>query len=522
MVIVHCKWSMVNKTMLTIRQLYPILRNHQKLSERRSPMFNQGKVAKFMAYLMVAMLVMYLIGFSISLALMATDVRSMTAYEFMYAFLPFVMTLDFFARFLLQQTPSQQVKPYVLLPIPRYTCIDFFIIRSLLSYGNLVLMFLYVPFALMAVVFAEGIWLTILFLFGFYVIELIVSQVYSIFRTLVSHNMLYWFLIIPLLALVASPLFFNADWSLTVSFDRLMRGYAHLGGWICKGNAIAWASLFAVLCVVAAINRRLQHKFVYAELSREEKAMKVSTKQSFKFLNEWGVIGEFLRLELFSIRRNKNVRKTFISSNVIVLVLSLLCSFSSVYDDLGMVRFWLIYNFSIYGAMMLLRIMTFEGNYIERLMMGHHTIEKLLVAKFYFYSAILLFPFILMIPMVITGKASLLMLFSYMAFTAGVGNFLFMQLAVYNKQTAPLNQKFTGRTMIENSWIMIFIEILAFTMPILLIKLFMVFASENTAYIILLVIGLIFIGTHRLWLGNIYKRLNKRKYENIEAMMATR
>ena len=114
------------------------------------------------------------------------------------------------------------------------------------------------------------------------------------------------------------------------------------------------------------------------------------------------------------------------------------------------------------------------------------------------------------------------MLFSYMAFTAGVGNFLFMQLAVYNKQTAPLNQKFIGRTMVENSWIMILIEVLAFTMPLLLVKIFMVFASENTAYIILLVIGLTFIGTHRLWLGNIYKRLNERKYENIEAMMATR
>lgn len=485
-------------------------------------MLTQGKVAKFMAYLMVGLLVMYLIGFSISLALIATDMKSTTAYEFMYSFLPFTMTLDFFARFMLQQTPSQQVKPYVLLPIPRYTCIDFFIIRSLLSYGNLVMLFLYVPFALMAVVFAEGIGLTILFLLGFYVIELIISQAYSIFRTLVSHNMLYWIGIVPILALVASPLFFNADWTLTVNFEHLFRGYAHLGGWICKGNIIAWCSMLVILGIVTAINRRLQHKLVYAELSREEKAMKVSTKQSFKFLNEWGIIGEFLRLEMFSIRRNKNVRKTFISSNVIVLVLSLVCSFSSVYDDLGMVRFWLIYNFSIYGAMMLLRIMTYEGNYIERLMMGHHAIEKLLTAKFYFYSAILLFPFILMIPMVIMGKASLLMLFSYMAFTAGVGNFLFMQLAVYNKQTAPLNQKFIGRTMVENSWIMILIEVLAFTMPLLLVKIFMVFASENTAYIILLVIGLTFIGTHRLWLGNIYKRLNERKYENIEAMMATR
>ena len=172
--------------------------------------------------------------------------------------------------------------------------------------------------------------------------------------------------------------------------------------------------------------------------------------------------------------------------------------------------------------MLLLRVMTFEGNYIERLMMGHHTIEQLLRAKFYIYSAILLLPTVLMLPMVITGKASLLMLLSYMIFTAGVDNFLFLQLAVYNKQSAPLNQKFTGKTMVENNWIMIFIEILAFTMPILIVKIFSLFASENIAYIILLVIGLVFIGTHRLWLGNIYKRLNARKYENIEAMMATR
>ena len=178
-------------------------------------MLTQGKVAKFMAYLMVALLVMYLIGISISLALIATEAKNATAYEFMYSFLPIAMTLDFFARFMLQQTPSQQVKPYALLPIPRYTCIDFFIIRSLLSYGNLVMMCLYVPFALMAVVFAEGIGLTILFLLGFYVIELIISQAYSIFRTLVSHNMLCWIGIVPVLALVVSPLFFNSDWSLT-------------------------------------------------------------------------------------------------------------------------------------------------------------------------------------------------------------------------------------------------------------------------------------------------------------------
>ena len=100
---------------------------------------------------------LYLIGIAISLAIVANNDRSVTGSNMLMGVLPFILTVDFFMRFIVQQTPSQLIKPYVLLPIPRYSCINYFIISSLFNYGNLIWFAMFVPYIFMAVVFAEGI-----------------------------------------------------------------------------------------------------------------------------------------------------------------------------------------------------------------------------------------------------------------------------------------------------------------------------------------------------------------------------
>lgn len=509
--------------MLNILSLFPILREHNRLLEKRSILSFQSKASKLVVAFMFCFFFVYLLILTIFISLAANSSKGVIAYEFFYGITPFLFTIDFFFRFVFQQTPLQQVKPYMLLPVSKYSCIDFFIIQSLLSKGNIILLVsMFIPFAIMSVLFSEGFGIMCLFLLGLYIIELIVSQVYSIMRTLVNHNMLWWVFAIGMILLVFSPIFFDKDWNLTISFYHLLLSYSHFGSWICNGNILSWIVLLSILYFSIYCNRRIQYRMVYDELLQAEKTFKVGNSNKLSFLEKYNLVGEFLRLEILLIRRNKNVRKKFLSANVIVLLFSILCSFTSTYDEIGMIKFWIIYCFAIYGVMMLLRIMSYEGNYIERLMMGHSTIESLLKAKYYIYSLILLFPFILMLPMYFTGKASLLMLTSYMVFTAGVDNFLFMQLAVYNKQTDSLNQKITGKGVVENSWVMILIEFLAFALPIFIIKLLGIFISEDVAYIILFIIGMAFILSHNYWIRNIYKRLNARKYTNIESMMATR
>ena len=62
----------------------------------------------------------------------------------------------------------------------------------------------------------------------------------------------------------------------------------------------------------------------------------------------------------------------------------------------------------------------------------------------------------------------------------------------------------------------------SFGLSIIVISMTSVMFSKDIAYIIIMVIGLVFIATHRLWMRNIYRRLMKRRYVNLAAFRASR
>ena len=61
-----------------------------------------------------------------------------------------------------------------------------------------------------------------------------------------------------------------------------------------------------------------------------------------------------------------------------------------------------------------------------------------------------------------------------------------------------------------------------FIVPNILVGVLQAFFSSNTAYTILLIIGVVCILTHKIWLRNVYKRIMKRKYINLEGFAASR
>ena len=250
------------------------------------------------------------------------------------------------------------------------------------------------------------------------------------------------------------------------------------------------------------------------------KTMKHVTQ--LKALDKYGELGEYIKLEIKSIMRNKNPKKSFIASSVVVLMFSLVIAFTDIYSQQVMSNFWCIYNFVIYGATMLTRVMCNEGNYIDALMVRKQNILTLLIAKYWFFILLLFIPFMLMLPPVFTGKWSLLMLISYAVFTAGFQYFLLFQMAVYNKQTVPLNTKFVAKASIENNYIQVVVQFVAMLVPVFFVSILQSFTSNNIVYAIMLTIGIAFIASNKIWMGNIYKRMMKRRYENMTSFRASR
>lgn len=114
------------------------LRKHGRLAAKRHPMYEKNKVAKILGYVMAAFWAGYLIFFGTTFAFgFSNMVPNREPYHVMNAVvLIFILALDFLLRVPLQKTPTQEVKPYLLLPVKRNRVIDFLLIRSDLAYST--------------------------------------------------------------------------------------------------------------------------------------------------------------------------------------------------------------------------------------------------------------------------------------------------------------------------------------------------------------------------------------------------
>lgn len=488
-------------------QLLRLLRKNIKLSDKRSPIFEQNKWAKGIAYFMAALFVFYLLLYGIIIG-MAADGEAGTTITAMIVILP----IDFLLRFIFQTTPAMQAKPYIMLPISKYSVIECFLISSHISGFNFLWLGMFIPFSIIILCAGAEFWTTLMVLIMSELLIILNSQIYLFFRTLINRNVL-WFL--AALALYVIP------YIPTIIVPK-EKTFEHTIDFIDKFNTAWWLLPIILIFIAGAfiVNRHLQFKYVYEEISKkkEKELKKVS---QFAFFERFGIIGEYLKIELKSNIRNKTMKQRCIMSFCLVAMFSVLIAYTDIYDNPMMTNFWCLYCFAIFGMTTLIKIMGQEGNYIDLLMTQKENILALLKAKYWFYSAVLIVPFVIMLPAVFTGKFTILMLFAYMLLMAGFLHFIIFQLAVYNKQTLPLQQKVTGKGNMENG-MQIVIELFALFGPGIIIGVGYLLVGITATYIFMCVLGLAFIATHHLWLRNIYNRMMKRRYENIEGFHDTR
>ena len=265
-------------------------------------------------------------------------------------------------------------------------------------------------------------------------------------------------------------------------------------------------------------NFRLQMGMVHAEIGKkEDREMKHATQ--LNFLNRYGKLGEYLKLEVKQRLRNKSVRMSFFVGIGFMVMFSVIMYFSDVYDNNFMRPFICLYNYIILGMMTLVTIMCYEGNYIDGLMSRRESILQLLTAKYYFNVLLLFIPPIIQLPLMIIGKMSVWMNAGYFFLTAGVLYPMFFQMAVYNNNTLPMNSKITSK---QGNTAQQIISTVIFFLPLGLERAATALLGEPWGYILLAAFGIAGIATHPYWLRNVYRRFMARRYKNMEGFRASR
>lgn len=488
-------------------QLFRLLRKNTNLGYRRSSVFEQNKWAKGLIYFMGGFFVFYLIFYGTIIAMTADGETGR-----MISLMPIILPIDFLLRFIFQTTPGMMVKPYILQPISRYTAIECFLVSSHVSGYNILWLAMFLPYSVILLLAGAGFWAVLLELAASLLLIILNSQVYLFFRTLINRMVAWSLAAAALYALPYVPLVLRFRGS---TLEWMFRTYAEAGR--------AWYAVPVILLLLAGmfrVNRHFQFKYVYEEISRNgERALRHVSQ--FSFLNRFGLIGEYLKIELKSNMRNKAMRGRCIMSLSLIVLFSALVAYTDLYDGAMFTNFWCLYCFAIYSMTTLIKIMGQEGNYIDLLMMHRENVIALLKAKLWFYSAVLAVPFLIMLPAVFTGKFTILMLLAYMSVTAGFLHFIIFQLAVYNKQTLPLQQRMTGKGNFENG-AQLGIELCCMIAPVAIVAVGSLLVGFTYTYVFMIVVGAGLFLAHPWWIGNIYSRMMRRRYENLESFHSTR
>lgn len=492
--------------------LFLELRKHGKLAAKRNPMYEKNKFGKFWMYLMATFWAGYLIFFG-SIFASAFGNGAKEAYHVLNSGLLFVMAMDFLVRFPFQKTPTQEVKPYLLLPIKRNRLIDFLLTRSALSGFNLIWLFFFTPFALLTITKFYGLAGVLTYCMGIWLLIILNNYWFLLCRTLMNERI--WWITLPLLVYggIAAALFIPDK-------SPLLNYSIELGEGFITGNLLTFIGVLIAIGIMWLINRHLMTNLVYNEINKVEDT-KVKHVSEYKFLDRYGEIGEYMRLELKLMLRNKVCKTSLRTAVLVVVILSSILSFTESYDQQSIKNFIMVYNFVLFGTLFLSQLMSYEGNYIDGLMSRKESIYNLLRAKYTVYGIGILIPLILMIPAMATGKLSALSCISWAVFVIGFVYFCLFQLTVYNNKTTDLNSKVTSRQNI-GSGVQNLVSGAAFAVPLLLNHVLVTAFGTDTTVWILLSIGTVFVLTSRFWLKNVYHRFMKRRYKNMEGFRDSR
>ena len=497
---------------MTKFQLYKLIRRNDNLKDERHPMFEKNRFMKILAifyWLYIAAMLLFM-GVILPSAFRGMY-NGVAAFHILDGFVLYLLINDFWIRTILQETPAQKGRPYALLPIRRSFLMNIYLFHSGFSLGNLFWGFLLVPFGLLTVMPLLGWGSFFTWLLGWWMLCILNGFFYLFARTLWTKHLAWVLLPIAIHAGLLMLMLWPDKNILDIPLTEWMYQYA-LGHW--------WAFALTALAIAFMywVNYKLQMKMVYNEVAKKEEVeMKSATQMNF--LNRYGALGEYLKLEMKMRLRNKTVRMQFLTLLACMLMLTTILYLSDIYDNGFMKSFICLYDYLVLGLTMLVSIMCHEGNYIDGLMSRRESILKLLYAKFYFNSLVLLVPFILLIPLMSIGKISVWMNLGYLFFTAGVLYPICFQMAVYNRETLPLNAKMTGK---QGNWQQQVITIMILFLPIGVEKLCTLLFGYPWGFIVLIICGIIGLATHKWWLQNIYDRFMLRRYYNMEGFRASR
>ena len=419
----------------------------------------------------------------------------------------YVLLFDFVVKYILKQSQSIQIVPYLTLPVKRKTLLNFLLLKELANIWIFYLLILLIPFISKAVPPHYGYLNTFLYILFCYLLSLGNSLLVNIVKNLLKRSK--WFLFLPVI-FVAAIVGITFIPGVNVG-DVIVRACRY----ILENNIAAWAIVLIVFGTLWSVSLSTMNADIYRSMQGKQIS---NTAMTFNvpFLVRLGKIGEFINLELKMILRTKRL-KMQLFSNLYLFVFYLFMINSPGFKESFFFRlFFTTFVIASIGLILEQLIFTAESSFFDGLMARKSNLLDMLKGKYIFYVSCSVLILIVLSVFAFMGNIDFLFLISDFFYTIGVVFFVLFQNAVYNKRYFELWDSGWFNWKDSTSGNMTMVTVLYVFALIAIVTIVKSIFNETVSCYFMLITGFVFTITVNYWLKWIYNRFLKRRYENME------
>lgn len=399
----------------------------------RSVSFEKEMATTIFLGLIVLMVVGYtlILGFAIEKILIeGLDVGEPVV--FLNGILVYYFIFEFMIRYFMQNLPVMDVQPYLHLPIRKPSIVHFLLGKSLVHVLNGFVWLLFTPFAFSVVALEQGTsgawnWIITLWLCSLSIHFLIL-----LFKKKLDDTIWGLVSLVALFGLAAAADYFG--WFKLSDLSSILFGYIFTTSFLPGIILMALVGLYV-------LNFRYFTESFYPEELSATKAGSFITSSDLIFLKRFGIIGDWINVEMKLILRNKRTR-TILFLSVLLLFYGLIFYPEKTYSE-DMPGFLLFVGIFITGIFMINYgqfLFSWQGGHYDFTLTKPLSMRQYVESKYWLIATVTMVCFLLSIPYVYFGWRFLLIHLVCTLYNLGVNSFIIMNMSMWDPKKVDLTK----------------------------------------------------------------------------------
>lgn len=334
----------------------------------------------------------------------------------------------FVTRYFLQSLPTLDVQPYLHLPIPRSKIVNFLLGKSLIHVINIFIFFLFTPFALTVVTREYGILQAWVWLLSLWFLSLINHFLLIMVKRNLAQSV--WGL---LSVLIVCALFACADY---FGWIKLSLVSGKLFSIILQGYTVIGLLFFVVLLLYYTAYRAFVNRLYPEEMSVQENQTFAST--NWAFLQNFGLIGTWIKAEVKLIFRNKRSRELFLMHAIFLLLPLGFYLRAKNQDSYGSFLFFAMICSGFFTMNYGQFLFSWQGAHFDFTLVQRTSIRQFVESKFWLLATITVVWFLFSILYLFLGWHFVLINLVASLYNIGINIFVVMNMSMWGAKRIDL------------------------------------------------------------------------------------